>query len=293
MQGIILAVVLAALAVASYTDIKKREVPDWLNYGLAVFGLGVNLLLSVAFWTWTYIVYSLAGMLAFFGIAYVMFYAGQWGGGDSKMLIGLGAVFGLPFTFASPYLTVNSFMISLWFNLLIAGTIYALLWSIFLAFKNRAKFSKELKSVLVKKAKTRRIVVIVSLLVFAASFVVENVMLKLLLVAVAALSILAVYLSVFSKAVEKSSMLKLVKPQVLTEGDWIAKNVVVGKKIIAGPKDLGISKKQIALLNRLYKQRKVKRVLMKVGIPFVPSFFAALVLTIAYGNLFMLLLRIL
>ena len=95
MQAIILVVTITALAAASFTDIKKREVPDWLNYGLVVFGLGTNLLLSVAFWTWTYIAYSVFGMLALFAIAYFMFYAGQWGGGDSKMLIGLGSVFGL------------------------------------------------------------------------------------------------------------------------------------------------------------------------------------------------------
>src|SRR3989338_1575882 len=292
MQAIILVVTITALAAASFTDIKKREVPDWLNYGLVVFGLGTNLLLSVAFWTWTFISYSVFGMLALFAIAYFMFYAGQWGGGDSKMLIGLGSIFGLPFFFTSPYIDVSSFIISFWFNLLITGTIYALLWSAFLAVKNRKRFAKELKSGLRKKAKTRKLVLLIALAILAASVAFKEPRLKLLLMAEQAFLSLPFFLSVFSKSVERAGMLKLVKPQALTEGDWIAKNVVVGNRIITGPKDLGVSKKQIFLLNRLHGQGKVKRILIKVGIPFVPGFFAALLLTIAYGNLLMLLLRI-
>lgn len=293
MQGIITAVALAALAIASYTDIKKREVPDWLNYGLVAFGLGANLLLSVVLWTWTHIAYSIAGMLAFFAVAYAMFYTGQWGGGDSKMLIGLGAVFGLPFHLTSPYINANSFIISLWLNLLLAGTIYALLWSIAVAFKNRKKFSKELKSELNKNTKKRRAAVLAAAAALAASMAANSFLVKMLLAAISLLLILAAYLSTFSRAVEKAGMLKLASPAILTEGDWIAKKIVVGREVIAGPKDLGVSKKQIRQLKRLYARGKIRKVLIKTGIPFVPSFLAALILTIAYGNLFTLLLRML
>ncbi|MAG15865.1 hypothetical protein CMO88_02285 [Candidatus Woesearchaeota archaeon] len=285
MQEIIIVIALAVLAAGSYTDIKKREVPDWLNYGLMVFGLGTNLLLSIVFWTWTYIAYSITGMLAFFAIAYVMFYTGQWGGGDSKMLIGLGAVFGLPLSLTSPYLNSNSFLISFWFNLLLAGVIYAFLWSIIIAVRNRKKFVKEAKIRLNKNVKTRRTLLLIATMIFLASLVVDDYLTKLLLATFASLSILMIYMSVFSKSVEKVGMLKLVKPEVLTEGDWIAKNISSGKKIIAGPKDLGISKKQIKQLNKLYSQKKIKKVLIKVGIPFVPSFLVAFIVTIFYGNI--------
>jgi len=51
---------------------------------------------------------------------------------------------------------------------------------------------------------------------------------------------------------------------------------------------LGIEKKQIRKLIELYKKRKVKNILIKEGIPFVPSFFAAYVITLIYGNLVLL-----
>ena len=48
-------------------------------------------------------------------------------------------------------------------------------------------------------------------------------------------------------------MYKYVNPKKLTEGDWIAKNIIIKGKQICGPKDLGISKKQIQKLISLKK----------------------------------------
>ncbi len=293
MQQIITAVAFAAVAAGSLADVKMREVPDWLNYGLLAFGIGANLLLSLAFWDWTYIAYSLLGLLVFFAIAYMMFYAGQWGGGDSKMLIALGAVFGLPFSLSAPFISFGSFLVSFWFNLLLAGVVYALLWSIFLAVKNRKKFAKEARLGFGKNVWARRAALAFSLLMVAAAFFVEDYPARVLLAATGLLLALSVYLSVFSRAVERAGMLRFVKPSQLTEGDWIAKDVVVAGKRITGPKDLGVSKRQIALLDRLYRRGKVRKVLIKIGIPFVPSFLIAFVATLAYGNVFMAILHLL
>ena len=38
-----------ALFIGSITDLKTREVPDWVNYGLVISGLGLNLLFSAVF----------------------------------------------------------------------------------------------------------------------------------------------------------------------------------------------------------------------------------------------------
>ncbi len=85
-------------------------------------------------------------------------------------------------------------------------------------------------------------------------------------------------------------MIKAVRPAELTEGDWIVNNVKVGGKYICGPKDLGIEKKQIRKLVKFYKQKKIKKILIKEGIPFVPSFFVAYVLSLVFGNMLFLLI---
>ena len=69
------------------------------------------------------------------------------------------------------------------------------------------------------------------------------------------------YLWIFVKAVENSSMYKYVTPNKLTEGDWIAKEIMINGIYISGPKDHGIEKKQIHQLISLWKKGKIKRVL--------------------------------
>jgi Flp pilus assembly protein protease CpaA len=283
------AIALTALFVGSYTDLKKREVADWVNYGLIAAGLGVNALLSIAFWDWRFLAYSIAGFLVFLGIALIMFYTGQWGGGDSKMLMGLGALIGLPVFGSMPFISLTSFMVSLWVNMLLVGIIYALLWSVVAAIRHRTAFRRALRKRLAGNKVMRRWMLGMTGAGLAASFLVPP-LLQVMIVIVVLLAPLTFYLSQFSKAVEQAAMLKLVSPLKLTEGDWLARDVRVAGKRIAGPRDLGVSKKQISLLVSLYRKRKLRSVLIKEGIPFIPSFLAAYVLTYFFGNLFFSLL---
>jgi len=83
-------------------------------------------------------------------------------------------------------------------------------------------------------------------------------------------------------------MLKYVEPKELTEGDWIAKDIKVKGEYITGPKDLGIEKKQINKLIKFYKLGKIKKVLIKEGIPFVPSFLLAFIVTYFWSSFLVL-----
>lgn len=270
-----------ALLAGSITDLKTREVPDWLNYGLVISGIGVNLLLSIIYSNLFFIANSIAGLLVFFIIAYVMFYAGQWGGGDSKMLMGLGSMIGIDVQFKT-----SQFLLGFFVNALFIGAIYGLLWSILLIFKNKKKFLKELNKILVNKPmlKAKKIILIAMALMFVVLFIVRLPYAKVLILSIAFLALTSFYLWIFVKAVEKSSMYRLVEPSKLTEGDWIVKDVIVDKEHICGPKDLGIEKSQIRRLIKLYRQGKVKKILIKEGIPFVPSFLISFITTFILGN---------
>ena len=270
-----------ALFIGSITDLKTREVPDWINYGLIISGIGLNLLFSAVYSNSSFVINSIIGLAVFFGIAYIMFYAGQWGGGDSKILMGLGAMIGIDVGFKTP-----QFLLGFFINALFAGAVYGLLWSIYLAFKNRKKFKRELNKILSDKnvAKAKKFMLAILVLLFAALFFAKLYYLKIFILSLALILLTAFYLWVFVKAIEKSAMHKLVEPSKLTEGDWIVNDVYVGKQYICGPKDLGISKSQIQKLIHLYKKRKIKKILIKEGIPFVPSFLAAFIVTLVLGN---------
>lgn len=277
----------AALLVASFSDLKTREVLDWLNYGLVISGVALNLLFSVIYSNKSFLLNSILGLVIFFGIAYIMFYAGQWGGGDSKILMGLGAMIGIDVSFKQ-----SQFLFGFFINSLFVGAIYGLLWSIILVYKNRQKFLKEFHKALSEKnlAKTKYFIITASLLLLIAFFAIKIYYVKIFVLSLIFLLLATYYLWAFVKAVEKSCMLKLVEPLKLTEGDWIANDVYIGRKYICGPKDLGIEKKQIRKLIEFYKRGKVKKILIKEGIPFVPSFFIAFVITLIFGNLVMMVL---
>lgn len=270
------------LAIGSYTDLKTREVPDWVNYGLISLGIGLNLLFSIIFWKYEFIVNSLIGLSIFFGIAWVMFYTGQWGGGDSKMLMGLGALIGLNF-----FNNEIPFLVNFFINALFVGALYGIFWSFYMAFNNKKMFLREFKKILSNKRiiEIKKWIIILFIVLAIFIFSTINYPAKLLSIYFLVIVIFIFYIWIFIKAVEKSCMLKYVDPQVLTEGDWIAKDIKVQGKMIAGPKDLGIEKKQINQLIKLYKNKKIKKVLLKIGIPFVPSFFVAFIITLIYGNL--------
>ena len=281
------AISFVVLLIGSFTDLKTREVPDWLNYGLIISGIGLNLLFSAVYSNSSFIINSLVGLAVFFGIAYIMFYAGQWGVGDSKMLMGLGAMIGIDASFKT-----SQFIFGFFINALFIGAVYGLLWSIFLVFKGKKKFLREFNKILSEKkiSAAKKIVLICVVLLLILFFLVGAGYIKVMLLSLALLILTAFYLWIFAKAIEKTSMYKLVEPSKLTEGDWIVKDVFVGKEYICGPKDLGIEKKQIKRLIELYKQGRVKKILIKEGIPFVPSFLIAFAVTWVFGNPLVILL---
>jgi Flp pilus assembly protein protease CpaA len=273
-------IALIVLVIGSYTDLRTREVPDWINLGLIGVGFGINLIFTISYWEINFIFASISGFAIFFALAWVMFYAGQWGGGDSKMLMGLGAVIGIDFI-AREYFLFNFVL-----NVVIAGALYGLIWSGYLIARNKKKFSKMfIKDLNAQKNKIyKRYIFVVFLLLLLISIFSGETILRLLALYLAIIGVLTFYLIIAAKSVEKSCMLKSVLPKDLTEGDWIAKNIIVNGKYLTGPKDLGIELKKIKKLVKLYRVGKVKRILIKEGIPFVPSFLIAYIITLFFGN---------
>ncbi|MBW3004143.1 A24 family peptidase [Candidatus Woesearchaeota archaeon] len=267
-----------ALLVASWSDIKTREVPDWLSYALIFIGFGLRAILSIFHEDPSYILYGAYGFIVFLGIGLLLYYSGQWGGGDSKLIWGIGALIGLKLELSM------QFMILFLINLIIIGAVYGFVWSITLSIKHRKQFIKEYTNISNKLKGLRKIVLISSIGLFILFLLlINNTLLSLPLLLVAVFALLFFYVFVFAKAVENSCMLKLYPISKLTEGDWIAKDVIVKGKKICGPKDLGITKEQIATLKKL----KIKKVLVKEGIPFVPSFLIAFIFTWVVGNWFL------
>ena len=274
-------VALIALLFATVTDIKTREVPDWLNYGLVIVGLGSRFIYSLISHNYNYVLYGFIGFISFFILANIMYHTKQWGGGDSKLLMGLGAMFGnfdnldiLNVDYKFPFLAV------LIINIFIAGTIYGIIYSLFLAIKNHNDFRKEIKKRSFKHIKILFLVVL--LLIILSVFILDGSILYLIIGLFSAI-FFAYIILFFMKIVEDVSLYKEISIDKLTEGDWLVKDIIINKKTICKARNIGISKKDIALL----KKNKVKKILVKEGMPFVPAFLLGFLITIFIGDLFL------
>lgn len=277
---ILIAVGLIGLIAGSLFDLKTREVPDWLSYFLISSGLGLRLIYSIFEMKISYILYGLIGFGTYFLFALIMYYTRQWGGGDAKLLMGLGALFGdYPINgFFNPNLDFP-FLLTLIINIILIGGLYGILWAFYLGIKYWSKTKKELKKFNLKFLKIFIILVLLSFFVLLYNF---DLFLVIFLILI--FSILIIFSMIFIKSVEKCCMYKDVNVNKLTEGDWVANDIKYNGKIICKKKSYGLTNKQINLL----KKYKFKRILIKEGIPFVPSFLAGFIITIIWGNIFII-----
>ena len=276
MWELLLIVAAAALIAGSLTDLRTREVPDWVNFAGIAAGLGLRAIESVSQTSWTPF---LSGLIAF-GIAWALgaslFYLGQWGGGDSKMLMALGALFGIEW---NPF----SFSISFIINLLVVGGFYGLFWMMFLGIKHfkkaRKAYAQVEKQNQVKLAKV--VAHISAMIALVIALLIKGSIYWMPVLLGAPLVLFTYYLFVCLRSVEQVCFLNFIPVNALVEGDWIVKDIKVRGEYICGKRDLGISQEQIKLLQK----HGVKKVLVKSGIPFIPSFFLAFVVTLCVGNL--------
>lgn len=225
------------LVFASIKDFKSREVWDWLSYSLFAIAVIYNVFLSIFYSTWFFVISSFFGFLVISLFSLFLFYSGQWGGGDTKILIGLSTLFGLPFSLNWFY-HMSSIVGFLFFSL-IASSLYGILWSIFIAVryskKNKGKIQKEYNKIMKNNKKLRNLVLcFVFIFVISAfidllinDFCVSCSNLFWILLIFGFLVLVMMFFSVFIKALEKTAMVKEIKVKDLVEGDWVLNTILV------------------------------------------------------------------
>ena len=271
---------LIGLLFGSVTDIRKREVPDWMNYSLIAAGIGIRLINGLVSNDPGYFTSGLIGLAIMFAIGNIMYYTRQWGGGDAKLLIALGAIFA-----TRPYFieTNYPFLLILFINIIFFGAIYGVLYGLFLAIKNRKEFLTECKK-LVKTPAVRalKLFILAFVVMFILSMIFfENKMISIFIGIAALFFIVMTYSWILMKSVENACMYKVITVDKLTPGDWIVDPSIKKKYGIPA---LGIEKKQVEAI----RNSGVKKIEIKEGIPFVPSFLIGFLITILSGKALLL-----
>ncbi len=88
------------------------------------------------------------------------------------------------------------------------------------------------------------------------------------------------YVWICSRVLETGILTVRTPVSRLVEGDWLVAEVRKNGRVLVRPKNTGLTRQQIAIL----KRHKVRRVLVREGIPFVPSFLLALLVQVLLGG---------
>lgn len=243
---------------ATVQDLKSREIANWLNFSLIIFALGFRFFYCLFSQTqgFSFFYQGLIGLGIFFVLGNLLYYGRMFAGGDAKLIIALGVI--LPFS--ESFLVNLKIFVLFFFIFLFVGAFYGLLLGIILVSRNFKQFKKEFYKKLKKNKRIIYFTMFLGLVLMAFVFI------EILLFFLGILIFILPYFYLYAKAIDEACMVKKIKINQLKEGDWLYKNLKVGKKLIKTNWD-GLTKQEIKEIKKKYKEVKIKQ-----GIPFTPVF---------------------
>ena len=254
------------IVVACLQDLKRREVDNWLNLFLLMASFSFVFFRAIFDKDATIVFQAGFALVIMFAVMNLFYYGRVFAGGDAKLLFAM-TVFFIGATFVATVINIGIFLLFL----MVAGSIYGLIYSVVLYvgnFKNvNKKIFKGLSNLWV------RYIILVGVVLFMFSYV--NWIFLFFAIFVWVLPVLYV----FAKGLEDVAMTRTVSGKELREGDWLVEDVKVKGKVIKADWD-GLSSESIRLL------RGKKKVLIKEGLPFVPAFLIAFILYVFLKELF-------
>lgn len=118
-------ILLIYLVILSLLDVKYTKINPKLTYGLMIFGLVWNCIVAY-YWDWKYILYSIAGFLLLWGVGLILFSIRMWGGADSKVMMGIGAMISFKY-----FEWATSFIVQMFFNLAIVSFVALIVFKLY------------------------------------------------------------------------------------------------------------------------------------------------------------------
>ncbi len=251
------------LSLASAFDIKSREVPDFISYVFLVGAILLILILAIYEDSLQVLEFIPLSFALLFGFAYLMYRLGQWGGGDAKLMLG--------FSFLFTNISLNSSLsfVNLFINMLLFGGFYGLFAILALGVIKHKEMKKRMKiyDYVLLVAGAIAIILVYFLIVYPLNILIS--LMVLLLVVIRYIYIVSMELMYRDISVSK-----------LTEGDWLADDVIKDGKIVIRRTNIGLTAEDI---NKL-KSEEVKQVRVKIGLPFIPGILLGAIVTIFFLN---------
>ena len=269
LELLLIAMALAGSLAAGLYDLKTSNIPDSLCVGMIVAGLLIHSYVGIMTGNFSSLVNALMYGGVFLAFGLLMYFTGQWGGGDGELLVAIGVLL--------PNLTVVStqfpFAISFFINSFFIGAAYSILYSMVLSYKSPMVSKKFLKSL------RERNVVVLSATLLALS--IASLFLMRIASTIFFLSFLMVIFWKFAKSIDNGFFTRIPTSKLRVD-DMIGEDIPklkIYKRLIKG-----LTKEQVL------KIRKVKKyVLVKEGIRYGMVFPLTLIFTLLVGDIFLLL----
>ncbi len=244
-QIVSLSFLLVYLFLVAILDLKTKETPYFLSFSFIGAGLLSNIVFLIDTKDWLLVVNPLLASL----ISYLKYRFGLWGGGDFLVFIGTSLYLNLAFPYLWNFLV---FLIFMYFSTLLYNSLYSLIIYV----KERLFSKYELLFAF-----------LILLLLYKHSYYWAFIVLLLWL-------LLVVY------KLDLYYFTKKIPVEQLREEDWLAYDVYKDGKVLVKSSDYpeGIDNDVIEKI----KKENVKFVYIKDGIPYLPTFFLALIFTIIF-----------
>ena len=249
---------LVGIIVASFQDLKRREVDNWLNLFLLVSGFIFIFYKAIFNGNINIIFQAGLALVAMFMFMNMFYYGRVFAGGDAKLLVAM-TVFFVGNSFGLTLINIGIFLLFL----MLSGSIYGLVYSLVLYIRDFKEVNKEVSKIMIREWDG-----IVRWVLFGACILMLMGFAKILFFFLGVFGVLIMFLFISAKALENVSMVRYVSGSNLREGDWLVNDIKVGKKTIKADWE-GLSLENVELL------KNKKKVKIKGGLPFVPAFLIA------------------
>ncbi len=286
---ILLAIGIIGTGIAAYHDIRTTDVPDYPALYMTIIAILIHSIQTTITGNTTFVAQSLLYGTILTAIGALQYVLRLWGGADMLLLGAFGFTFPyLPQEFSTlAEIPPWPFPVTLFFNLLIVGSLYSLLYATALFFTIPNHLYVFLQNI---RSHARSFAIGTGVYILAFIAVLLIVPFTLLTLAPIALQIygyfVAIYiLYIFLSTIQKNSMERTISPGQLQEGDVLAEDVVLSDTTIHASRIEGLTNAQVAAI-----QKKEESVTVMHGVPYIPAFFFALIISVTIGDIIYLLL---
>lgn len=277
---------LVFLFLASIFDLRTGEIPDAVSFGLAAALIFASFFVSAIEGDYSFAATPFIWGLLFFAIGYALFELGQWGGGDVKLMGGIGASLGLLQALSFPFSNLQIFedrippLAVYIINMAFISTPYVVAYTMALGFMNPSAFTHFRKSLVRPK---RIAALIMSFLPFCMALFFR----QQRIAAVYSLLPLFYTASVYMKSVEDKILAKTIPVGELNDWDILVQDIVVDGVRIAKRRNIeGVNPEQVKKIKELALKGLIPpKIRIRWGVKFAPVLFLAYAATVGPGNL--------